>query len=629
MLQPVSDEATTEVLTKELAVVGTLPYMSPEELRGERADHRSDIYSFGVVLYEMATGRRPFEEKLSTALTGAILQKIPEPPSKHNRKISPALEAIILKALDKDPEHRYQSAREMQVDLTRLCAPVAVVASKRGKATMRWLWAAGGLTVVAALAVVVLLVSGGSNVPEINSIAVLPLENLSGDPEQEFFADGMTDELIAQLAQISSLKVISRTSVMQYKAARKPIPEIARELDVDAVLEGAVRRSEHRVRITAQLIEAATDSHLWAKVYERDIEDVLALHSEVAQTIAREIRITLTPEEEVRLARARPVVPEAHEAYLMGRHHHNKLTPPDLMKAIDYFQQAIDKDPDFALPYAYLSETLLLLAGPFGPLLAPQEAMQEARAMVNKALEIDPELSDAYSSLGFLLSGFEWDWSKAEKAFKRAIALNPGSTHSAYSYAIHLSKVGRHQEALAEIRRAMQLDPLNITYKCNYGLLLYMAKQYDLAIRELQTVLALVPDFYFAHRTLGGVFVAKEMYGEAIEACQKSVALTGGSSSNDLAFLGGAYAMAGKRTAAMQVLTDLEKRSEQGEYVSPFARFHLYSALGELDEAFAWLEIAINERHALVGWLNVWPSFDHLRSAPRSQELLRPLNFPE
>jgi TolB-like protein len=263
MLRPVSDEASTEALTETHGVAGTLPYMSPEELRGERADHRSDIYSFGVVLYEMATGRRPFEEKLSTRLTDAILHQAPDPPSTHNRKVSPGLEGVILKALDKDPEHRYQSAREMRVDLERLRAPVSWVAPKLRKAARGWMWAAGAVAVVAVLVGVGFLVLGGGEGPAIDSIAVLPLDNLSGDPEQEYFSDGMHDALISNLAKIGALRIISRQSVMRFKDADTPIPEIARLLNVDAIVEGSVLRSGDRVRITTQLIQAEPERHLW------------------------------------------------------------------------------------------------------------------------------------------------------------------------------------------------------------------------------------------------------------------------------------------------------------------------------------------------------------------------------
>jgi serine/threonine-protein kinase len=619
MLQPVSEEATTEVLTRELAVVGTLPYMSPEQLRGERADHRSDIYSFGVVLYEMATGRRPFEEKLSTALTGAILQRLPEPPSQHNRKVSPALEGIVLKPLDKDPERRYQSAREMRVDLERLITPVALVAPKRGTARMRWLWATGGVAVVAALAVFAFLVLGGSDVPEIDSIAVLPLENLSGDPEQEYFADGMTDELIAQLAQVSSLKVISRTSVMQYKTARKPVPEIARELDVDAVVEGTVRRSEDRVRITAQLIEAATDRHLWAKVYERDLEDVLALHSEVAQAIAREIRITVTPDEEARLARTRTVDPKAYEAYRKGRFFWDKRSPDGFRQAIEYFNEAIEIDPDFARAYVGLADVYNLL-GIFA-LLPEREAFSKSKRAARQALEIDDTLADAHVALGNV-KWSEWDWSGSEEAQQRAIELNPGDARVHESYGRRLVAIGRSEKGIAELKRALELDPISGTTNTAMALGLYFARLYDRSIEQYRQNLELHPGSAQDHRQLAMPLLMSSRHEEAIDTAQEAIRL-GGRQPLMLWTLGYSYARAGQGTEALEIIEEL-KQVPGGTGLIGL----IYAAMGNLDEAITCLEEAYEERAHTLVWAKA-PFFDPLRDHPRFQDLLKRLNFPE
>jgi TolB-like protein/tRNA A-37 threonylcarbamoyl transferase component Bud32 len=343
LLQSVT-EATTQTFTETHSLAGTLPYMSPEQVRAEPVDARSDLYSFGVMLYQMATARRPFEEKVSTVLSDAILHQAPPAPRTVNRKLSVGLENIILKCLEKEPE---------RIDLERLGAGIPVAAPARARPWTRRLWfAAVGVVALAAL-LVGWNVGGlrdqllGRPAPgDITSIAVLPLENLSGDPEQDYFADGMTEALITDLSKIGALKVISRTSVMQYKETKKPLPEIAQELNVDAVVEGSVLREGERVRISAQLIEARTDQHLWAQRYERNLTSILALQSEVARAIASEIRIAVTPAEEARLASARSVNPEAHEAYLKGRYYWNQRTAEGFRKAVEYFQQAIEADPD-------------------------------------------------------------------------------------------------------------------------------------------------------------------------------------------------------------------------------------------------------------------------------------------
>jgi serine/threonine-protein kinase len=634
MLRPVSDEATTEVMTEELSVAGTLPYMSPEELKGERADHRSDLYSFGVVLYEMATGKRPFEHTVSTALADAIIHKPPEPPSSLNRKVSPGLESIILKSLDKDPDHRYQSAREMRVDLARLSAPVSVAVPKRKAVhSRRWLWASAG--VIAAMAILFALNVGGlrdrlagKSGPRIDSIAVLPLENLSGDPEQEYFADGMTEALIAELGKIRALRTISRQSVMRYKGSDESLQAIASRLNVDALVEGSVLRSEDRVRIIAQLVQASPEQQLWSESYERDLKDVLALQGEVARSIAREIHVTVTPQEQSRLTEARSVHPEAHLEYLRGRHAWAKKTPQDLMQALTHYERAIEIDPEFALAYAELASTFWLLGGTFADEFPPAEAMARAKTAANRALEIDPNLTEGHAALGFILTQYEWDWSGAERAFKRALELNPGNEYARLRFAFLLSGLGRHDEALAEMRRAQESNPLNLDVNGVYGLLLHYAGRNDQAIEQLQTTLAFDPDHPVIHRFLGFWYVDNKMYDEAIVEFQAAARLAGNNSLSELAFLGAGYAAAGKRAEAMDVLQDLEERSTR-QHVPAHTRAFIYTALGEIDRAVAWWERAFEEHSPYLMYMQVHPGFDPIRSDPRFQDLLRRMNFPE
>jgi serine/threonine-protein kinase len=629
MLRPVSDEATTEALTQEQAVAGTLPYMSPEELRGERADHRSDLYSFGVVLYEMSAGRRPFEHTLSTALADAIIHKPPELPSTHNRKVSPGLENIIVKTLDKNPAHRYQSARDMRVDLERLTAPFSVVVPKRKPIRAgRWLLAAA--CVVAVIAAVFLLNVGGLRDrlaqgpgPRIDSIAVLPLENLSGDPEQEYFADGMTDELIGQLAQVSALKVISRTSVMQYKHARKPLPEIAKELNVEAVVEGTVRRSGDRVRIKAQLIEAATDRLLWASSYERGLGDILSLQSEVASEVAQEIQVVLTPEEEARLASARRVNPEAHELYMRGRYHWNRRTIEGIEKSIAHFEQALQKDPEFALAHAGLADSYGVV--PFYTPLPPEEAFSRAKAAAMSALEINETLAEAHSALGFVRLYYDWDWIDAERELQRAIRLKPSYVTAYHWYAEYLSAMGRYDEAITAINRAKELDPLSPLINTVEAIVLLFARQYDRAINQFQTTLELDPNFNLAREYLGQAYVQKGMYSEAIGEFQRAMPLRGGLLKGEL---GHAYAMTGDTNKALETIHDMTKLWERGNFQAHRIAI-VHTGLGDKEQALEWLEKSYTERDPWMVRLNVDPRFDTLRSDPQFQDLLRRMNFPE
>jgi TolB-like protein len=459
---------------------------------------------------------------------------------------------------------------------------------------------------------------------QIRSLAVLPLANLSGDPEQEYFADGMTDELITNLSKIGSLKVISRTSVMQYKGAKKPLREIAQALGVDGVIEGSVFRAGNRVRITAQLIHAATDRHLWAESYERDLRDVLALQSEVAQAIAKEIQIKLTPQEQAHLASARPVNPEAHEAYLKGRYYWNLRTEEGVKKGIQYFQQAIEKDPGYALAYAGLADSYVVL-GNLG-LMAPKEAYPRAKAAAFKALEMDETLAEAHASLGMARSEYDWDWVGAEKEWKRAIELNPGYATAHQWYAQYLTSMGRHNEAIAEAKRAQELDPLSLIINAIGGSVFACARRYDEAIAQCRRTLELNAGFYMAHLYLGFAYEQEKLYAEAISEYQKAIALEQGNPTV-AAYLARGYAAAGKRTEALKTFSQLRDLSKR-RYVSSYTMALTYAALGDNDQAFACLEKAYEDRSGALLYVKVDPRVDSLRSDPRFQDLLRRMNFP-
>ncbi len=489
------------------------------------------------------------------------------------------------------------------------------------------LWPTRRITVVLALVLslpilaVWLFRSRGRPPAGIHSLAVLPLDNLSGDASQDYFADGMTDELITDLAQISALRVISRTSVMVYKGARRPLPEIARELNVDAVVEGTVLRSGEQVRITAQLIQTPADRHLWAESYEGDLHDTLALQKKVARAIAEHIRIELTPKEQAVLKNAKVVNPEAYEAYLKGRYFWNKRTADGLKRAVDYFDQAIEKDPNYAQAYAGLADSYALLGDWEYGVLAPSEAYPKAKAAAIKALELDNALGEAHTSLAFSLDVFDWDWESAEKEFRRAIELNPGYATAHHWYAWHLSEMGRNSEAIAEMRKAENLDPLSLIISADVAEILLVAHLNDEAIAQSRKTVDMDPNFAIAHYELGQAFVQKHSYNEAIGEFQKAIELSGGSvpCTSNLAY---AYAVSNKRNEAVKILNDLKTRSTR----NPSEIALMYVGLGEKDQAMKWLEKAYAEHFNPSILLR--PAFDPLRSDPRFQNLVRRIGLP-
>src|ERR1700722_16623686 len=460
--------------------------------------------------------------------------------------------------------------------------------------------------------------------PSIRSLAVLPLESLSADASQDYFADGMTDELITDLSQISALRVISRTSVMPYKHASKSLPQIARELDVDAVVEGTVLRSGDRVRITAQLIQANADKHLWAASYEGDVRDTLALQNQVARSIAEQIRISLSPQEQAVFKSAKVVNPEAYEAYLKGRYFWNKRTASSLKTAVDYFNQAIAKDPNYAEAYTGLADTYALLGDWQYAVLTPKEAFPKAKAAAIKALELDSSLSEAHNSLAFCFDAFDWDFESAGKEFRRAIELNPGYATAHHWYAWHLSLMGQYDDAIAEMRKAKNLDQLSLIINSDLAELLVIAHFYDESIIQSRKTIGMDPNFALAHNQLAQAYLQKHMYGEAIAELQKAVELSNGSPTC-IANLARAFAASGKTSEALKLLDDLKKNSNRN-YSDASEIAVIYAALGDSDHAMNWLEKGFEERFN-PGVLSR-PGFDPLRSDPRFQDLVRLIGLP-
>ena len=521
--------------------------------------------------------------------------------------------AVAEPPVTRDPPEADQG----QVDLS--AEKVVVVVPQRRPRVLKRIWSGFALFVALGVGAVWILRPASHPPQVIRSLAVLPLENLSGDASQEYFSDGMTDELITELGQIGGLRVISRTSVMTYKGTHKSLPEIARDLSVDAVVEGAVLRSGKQVRITAQLILAAVDKHLWARSYEGNLNDAFALQKQVARSIAEEIRIELTPHEQAVLKDVTRVNPEAYEAYLKGRYFWNKRTGDGLKEAIDYFNQSIEKDPGYAAAYAGLADSYALAGDWKYGILAPRDAYPKAKAAATKALGLDRNLGEAHISLAFCLDAYDWDWESAGKEFKRGIELSPGYSTGYEWYGWHLAMLGQNAEAIAEVEKAASLDPLSLIVSTDLAEELLVAHRYDQAVKQTRKTINLDPFFAPAHFVLGEVFVQKHMHKEAVAELQKAIELSPGSTAFT-ANLAYAYAVAGKRDEAVKILNDLKNRSQNSFSNAPEIAL-VYVGMGDKDQAMVWLEKAYAERFS--PWVLMRPAFDPLLPDPRFQDLLR------
>lgn len=618
-------------------VLGTVGYMSPEQVRGVTADARSDVFSLGCVLYEMVTGRRAFARETAAETLTAILREDPEPLAAAAEGVPLDLDRIVAHCLEKNPAERFQSARDVAFNLRAAldgsgATQTSPIARRPPRHRAAWLGGSVALLVLIVGGLVLvqrrgarLGAPGGSATAaptRIESLAVLPLQNLSGDPEQEYFADGMTEALITDLAKIQALRVISRTSVMQYKGVKKPLPEIAKELGVDGIVEGSVQRAGDRVRITAQLIEAASDRHLWAQSYERDSRDVFALQSDVAQAIAREIRVTVSPEEKIRLTSSRPVNPAAHEAYLKARYWQLKFNEEGFRKASEQYDRAVALDPGYALAWAGIAENL----GNGADLYVPSsEAYSRARPAAEKALQLDESLAEAHTSLGVIKAYFDWDWRGAEVELVRAIELNPGSAWARDWYGWFLATLGRFDESISQLERARALDPLSAGITADLGLAHVLKGDYDRAVVHLDRALALDSRYWVPRLVRTWMYQRKGDFAAAVREAEALEPREAGPVA--LAGLARAYALAGRMSDARRVLRELEKLSRTG-FVSPFFFAEVHAALGEKDVAFEWLRKCQRERsNGLALWAKVGPPLDPLRSDPRFAALLRDLNL--
>jgi eukaryotic-like serine/threonine-protein kinase len=641
-----STPAMEEHLTSPGTPVGTVAYMSPEQARAKELDARTDLFSLGAVLYEMASGKLPFNGESTAVIFEAILNREPIPLAQLTRNVPADLERIVNQCLEKDRNRRYQHASDIRTDLERLkrdtesqksAGALELVSSVPNRPL---LWAAAALIVIVAAAIVgyfwfprqakltdkasvvladfISRIRAGHANPKIESLAVLPLQNLSGDPSQDYVADGMTEELIGRLSRIHDLRVISRTSVMRFKGTKLSVPEIARTLGVDALVEGSVIRQGNRIRVHAQLIRASTDEHLWSDEYDAELGDVLTLESEVAQSIARRVEVKVTGEERARLVAAHHVSADVYESYLKAEAQLSKSdSRAALEQSIAYFEETIGKDPNFAPAYVGLANVYERLGSVFGG-ATPKETHPKMMSAARKAIELDPDLPGPH----VLLAGVyqkQWRWSDAEAEFKRALELNSNDAGAYVGYARWLLCQGRTDEALAWIQRARELDPLGGAgtplggVAITNGFILFQARRYDEAIRELRY--ADRPD----HLILGLALIANGQPDEAITVLEK--ALGPDREPYVMGVLVRAYAHAGRRREALRLVDEL-KRQQQTGYIAPGPFVDAYLGIGDNEQALAWLEQAYQEQSNILQLIKVYPNFDPLRSDPRFVDLV-------
>jgi TolB-like protein/Tfp pilus assembly protein PilF/predicted Ser/Thr protein kinase len=596
--------AKGRLTTKEEITSGTVAYMSPEQASGGSIDLRTDIWSLGVVLYEMVAGQLPFKGNYNEAVIYSILNEEPESIKEIHSKVPMELERILNKALAKNQDERYQQINDVLVDLRSLRKELK----------------SGIIAEEAAMAK-----------PQ-PSIAVLPFTNLSADKEQEYFCDGMAEEIINALTHVEGLRVVARTSAFSFRDKEVDIREIGRKLNVETLLEGSVQKAGNRLRITAQLTNVADGYHLWSEKYDRDAgkescpEDIFCIQDEISLAVVNNLKVRLLGKQKAKLIKRHTEAIDAYSLYLKGRYFWNKRAGESLKKAVGYFEQAIEKDPDYALAYAGLADSYILLAE--YSLLPPIDAFPRAKAAVMKALEIEETLAEAHTSLAFVKTLSDWDWMGAEKQFKQAIEFNPGYATAHQWYAEHLTMKGQYAEAIAELKRAKELDPLSLIIGVASAVTLFCGtRRYDQVIEECQKVLEMDPNFGGALNVLGMVFRERAMYEEAIEAFQKARTFDKGNTWVT-AELGHVLAVSGNSREAQKVLDELEQLSKRS-YVPPDNIALVYLGLGKINLTFEYLEKAYEDRSVGLCWLKADPIFDSVRSDPRFTALLKRIGLEE
>jgi eukaryotic-like serine/threonine-protein kinase len=623
-------------LTSPGSVIGTVAYMSPEQVRGEELDARSDLFSFGGVLYEMATGRRAFPGSTSGVVSHAILELTPASVASLNPEAPAELDRILNKALEKDRTLRYQNAADVRADLQRFKRDTSsaqaskvsgtAASTKVPKVWSRRLTALVGVIFIAAVSAVAIRFfvyrpRGGS----IDSVAVLPFTNDTADVNMEYLSDGVTESLINNLSQLPNFRVAARSAVFRYKGKESDPQKIGQDLHVNAVVSGRLLQRGDTLIVRAELMDVAKGSQLWGGQYTRNSEDVFALQEDLAREISEKLRLRLTGEEKQRLTKRYTENAEAYQLYLKGRYQWNKRNPDGYLKARESFQQAIVEDPSYALAYAGLADTYAQLS--FFNVFPSRDVMPKAKAAAAKALEIDDQLGEAHVSLGYVSYTYDFDWTEARDHFARALALNPGYTRTHSFYPLYLSSLGRSHEAIAIAGNALELDPASPGSSHNLAVQLYLGKQYDRAIDQSRKTLELDPTVAVAYSILGQSYSAKTMDRAALVEAEKYLT-SSRSSAMSIALLGYAHARLGERGRALHAIEQLTAASKQG-YTPAFAFAWVYTGLGDKDQAFAWLEKAYQERFTRVAYLREEAFWDPLRSDSRYTDLLHRIGFPQ
>jgi serine/threonine protein kinase/tetratricopeptide (TPR) repeat protein len=589
---------TDITLTQAGSTLGTVAYMSPEQAQGKEVDDRSDIFSLGVVLYEMTAGRLPFRGDHEAAVIHSILNDAPEPLVRYKSDVPESLQRIVDKALEKNRDTRYQHADDLRADLKKLSTELESGVTKT-------------------------IMPGEKPSP---SVAVLPFVNLSGDPEQEYFCDGMAEEIINALTQVEPIRVVARTSAFSFRGKEVDVRDIGRKLNVQALLEGSVRKAGNRVRITAQLINVGDGYHLWSERFDRDLADVFAIQDEISLAIVDRLKVKLLGDRKEKMLRRYTQNLEAYDLYLKGRYHWNRRTPDALNKAMAHFEQVVRKDPDYALVYAGLADCYSMLAQV--RVFTPKEAFPKAKALAKKALEIDETLAEAHTALAFALFCFDWDWAGAEREFRRAIELNPNYATARQWFAMALAKLRRTREAIQEILKALELDPLSLIINTSAGFVYFYSGREDKAVEQAEKILDMDPTFLGAHTILALVNKRRGKRKEGLEGILKASLFVGFLSQPEVAALLETYASSGWTDCLRRWVEIMQSKAEQGQ-VMYYYMASLYASLDDTEKAIECLERAYEEHDYNLDGLLVDDDFEKLRSDPRFIAIIKKMEFPE
>jgi eukaryotic-like serine/threonine-protein kinase len=630
---PAAEGATVEEnLTSPGTAVGTVAYMSPEQARGEELDARTDLFSFGAVLYEMATGRMAFSGNTSAVIFDSLLHKVPASAARANPDLPNELDRIINKALEKDRALRYQSAAEMLADLKRLrrdssSARVEIAgAQPEPKKSKTMLWTIAGIIALALVAGGAFLWRSRSTSDQITSVAVMPFVNASNDPNSEYLSDGITESLINNLSQLPNLTVLARSSVFRYKGKDVDPPTVAKDLKVQALVTGRIVQRGDQLIISSELIDARSNRNLWGDQYDRKVSDALSVQQEITGAISAKLRERLSGETQKQVAKGGTSDPEAYQLYLKGLYYWEKRTPETLDKAKDYFSQAIERDPAYAMAYVGLAN-YYVAAPDYGP-IPENVAAPKAKAAAEKALAIDLSSAEAHAALGGSLWSL-FDFSAAETEFKRALEINPNLAHAHHWYGLFLSWEARHSEALAHLRRAIELDPLNLQYQSNFGQVLANAGQTDVAVEQLKKTLEMDPNFAYAHVELRNIYRDVGKFDLSLEEWKKAATLD--NDREEITIAAGAaeaYAKSGTKAAIAREI-ELKKDLAKRRYVDPTEIAYLYALLGDKEQTFAWLDKARAEKAAGLEPVKIVHALEQWHSDPRYVALLKELGLPQ